>query len=198
MLLPLHFEHRAARSIASTSTSPPYTSMRSWTDIWPTCPHRQFRTRWFWWIDVNLIMFYFCSHCLKSARQKCIVGLPLNDAAFHAPAVNSVGAFLIVTPLDISSQNWHKVCKLNAACQFLTDPTIGAPFKPPQLGTSAGVFFMPLRHRAHRSLLHREKRLNRGCALCFPGRKCLLLVELPLLFLHFRKLLKVTVNFLMF
>ena len=113
MLLPLHFEHRAARSIASTSTSPSYTSMRSCTDIWPTCPHRQFRTRWLWWIDDSFIMFYFCSHCLKSARQKCIVGLPLNDAAFHAPAVNSVGAFLIVTPLDISSQNWHWICNLN-------------------------------------------------------------------------------------
>jgi hypothetical protein len=48
-------------------------------------------------------MFHFCSHCLNSARQKCIFRLPLNDAAFNAPAVNSVGAFLIVTPLDIAN-----------------------------------------------------------------------------------------------
>ena len=63
-------------------------------------------------------------------------------------------------------------------------------------GKQIPVFFISLQRKAHRSLLHREKRLNRECALRFPWRKCLLLVELPLLFLHFRKLLKVTVNFL--
>jgi len=54
-----------------------------------------------------------------------------------------MGAFLIVAPLKKASKNWHKVCKLDAACQFLMNPTIGTLLKPPQLGTSAGVFFIP-------------------------------------------------------
>ena len=142
MLLPLHFEHRAARSTASTSTSPPYTSMRSWTDIWPTCPHRQLRTRWFWCIDDNFIMFYFCSYCLNSARQKCIFELPFNDAAFHAPAVNSVGAFLIATPVNISSQKWHWICNPNETRRSLLHLPSARPLNPRRWELLRGYFFI--------------------------------------------------------
>lgn len=61
-VLPLQRLHRAAFSTASTDVSPPYLSIRSLTATYPTWPHKQLNTKWFWYIHRRTIMFCSRSH----------------------------------------------------------------------------------------------------------------------------------------